>query len=155
VASSWATRGFETGAAAPWTTSSGVISTSGTEPAHSGSWDAWMDGYGTTHTDTLTQSVALPTGCTTAKPSFWLHIDTAETSTTAYDTITVQILDPAGILLATPATYSNLDHTTGYIAHTVNLAPYAGQTVTVRFTGTEDKTQKTSFVLDDTAVTVS
>ena len=33
------------------------------QPAHSGSWDAWLDGYGTTHTDTLSQSVTIPAGC--------------------------------------------------------------------------------------------
>ena len=33
------------------------------EPAHSGSWKAWLDGYGTTHTDTLSQSVTIPAGC--------------------------------------------------------------------------------------------
>ncbi|MGE5287039.1 MAG: hypothetical protein ACM3ML_07525 [Micromonosporaceae bacterium] len=43
--------------------------------------------------------------------SFWLHIDTAETSaTTAYDKLTVRVISSAGTVLATLATYSNLDH---------------------------------------------
>ncbi|MGH3373823.1 MAG: M4 family metallopeptidase, partial [Actinoallomurus sp.] len=54
--------GFESGTA-PWTTSSGVVSTGGGETAHSGSYFAWFDGYGTTHTDTATQSVTIPSGC--------------------------------------------------------------------------------------------
>jgi hypothetical protein len=58
-------------------------------------------------------------------------------------------------VLTTLATYSNLDHNTGYPQHTLNVAAYAGQTVTVKFTGTEDYTQQTSFVVDDTALTVS
>src|SRR5215472_9397927 len=41
--------GFETGTAAPWSASSGVVSDNTQEPPHSGSWDAWLDGYGHTH----------------------------------------------------------------------------------------------------------
>jgi hypothetical protein len=42
----------------------GVIGQNGaSQPTHSGTWNAWMDGYGTTHTDTLSQSVAIPAGC--------------------------------------------------------------------------------------------
>ncbi|MDQ1739842.1 MAG: hypothetical protein QOE53_1494, partial [Pseudonocardiales bacterium] len=74
--------GFETGSAAPWTATAGVIDSSTGQPAHTGSWKAWLNGYGTTHTDTLTQSVSIPAGCTTYTLSFWLHIDTAETTTT-------------------------------------------------------------------------
>jgi hypothetical protein len=148
--------GFETGTATPWVASSGIVSNSSTEPPHGGSWDAWLNGYGTTHTDTMSQAVTLPAGCSTYSLSFWLHVDTAETSTTSsYDTLAVQILNSSGTVLATPATYSNLDHNTGYTQHTLNLATYKGQSITVKFTGAEDYTQQTSFVLDDTALTVS
>jgi hypothetical protein len=148
--------GFETGTAAPWTTSSGVINNSSSEPPHSGSWDAWLDGYGTTHTDTLSQSVTIPSNCTTATLSFWLHIDTAETSTTtAYDTLKVQLLNSAGTVLTTLATYSNLNHNTGYAQHSFSLSSYIGQTITLKFTGAEDSTLQTSFVIDDNAINVS
>ena len=100
--------GFETGTASPWSASAGVIDSSTSQPAHTGRWKAWMDGYGTTHTDTLSQSVTIPAGCV-ATFSFWLHIDTAETTTTtAYDKLTVK----AGS--TTLATYSNLNKATGY-----------------------------------------
>src|SRR5262249_31680582 len=83
--------------AAPWSTGSGVINDNTQEPPHSGSWDAWLDGYGHTHTDTLSQTVTLPAGCATYNLSFWLHIDTAETTTTtAYDTLKVQVLNSSG-----------------------------------------------------------
>ena len=53
--------GFENGTTAtPWTTTAGVINNSTEEPAHSGSWDAWLDGYGSTHTDSVLQTVAIP-----------------------------------------------------------------------------------------------
>jgi hypothetical protein len=148
--------GFESGSAAPWSTTSGVINNNSTEPPHSGSWDAWLDGYGTTHTDTLSQSVSIPSSCGTANLSFWLHIDTAETSTTtAYDTLKVQVLNSSGTVLATLHTYSNLDHNTGYLQRSFSLAPYIGQTITLKFTGSEDYTLQTSFVIDDTAINVN
>jgi polyphosphate kinase len=148
--------GFETGSAAPWTAGTGVIADNAKEPPHSGTWDAWLDGYGTTHTDTLSQAVTLPSGCTTEQLSFWLHIDTAETTTTtAYDTLTVQVLNSSGTVLGTLATYSNLGHVTGYAQHSFSLAAFAGQSITLKFTGSEDFTKQTSFVVDDTAINVS
>ena len=148
--------GFETGTATPWTASTNVIADNSKEPPHAGTWDAWLDGYGKATTDTLSQTVTLPTGCSTYQLGYWLHIDTAETSTTkAYDTLTVQVLNSAGTVLGTVATYSNLNHNTGYAQHTASLSAYAGQTVTLKFTGTEDSEEQTSFVVDDTAINVS
>jgi PKD repeat protein len=154
--------GFENGtSASPWTTTSThspveVINNSSSEPPHGGSYDAWLDGWGTTNTDTLAQTVTLPTGCTNYNFSYWLHIDTAETSTTTkYDTLKVQVLNSSGTVLSTLHTYSNLDHNTGYAQHSFSLASYAGQTVTLKFTGAEDFEYQTSFVLDDTALNVS
>ncbi|WP_200886738.1 putative Ig domain-containing protein [Phaeacidiphilus oryzae] len=146
--------GFETGSASPWTASSGVVNSDTVdEPAHSGSYDAWLDGYGATHTDTLSQAVTVPAGCTTAAFSFWLHVDTSETTgSTAYDTLKVQVV--SGGTTSTLATYSNLNAATGYAQHSFNLASYAGKSVTLKFTGTEDSSLQTSFVIDDTALHV-
>ncbi|HEV2637605.1 MAG TPA: putative Ig domain-containing protein [Actinocrinis sp.] len=149
--------GFETGTASPWTASSGVINSDvADEPAHSGSWNAWLDGYGTTHTDTLSQSVTIPSTCVNAAFSFYLHIDTAETTTsTAYDTLSVQVLNSSGTVLGTLATFSNLNKNSGYTVHSYSLAPYIGKTVTLKFTGKEDSSLQTSFVIDDNALNVS
>ncbi|MFL6161251.1 MAG: putative Ig domain-containing protein [Jatrophihabitantaceae bacterium] len=139
--------GFETGTASPWTATSGVISNNASEPPHSGSWDAWLDGYGTATTDTVSQSVTIPSGCT-ATFSFYLHIDTAETTTTtAYDKLTVK----AGS--TTLATYSNLNKNTGYALKSFTIS--GGQTVSLSFAGVEDSTLQTSFVVDDTALVLS
>ncbi|MFC1418933.1 putative Ig domain-containing protein [Streptacidiphilus cavernicola] len=146
--------GFETGSASPWTASAGVIDSSSAEPAHSGSWKAWLDGYGTTHTDTLSQSVTVPAGCTSATFSYYLHIDSAETTTTtAYDTL--KVTATSGSTTTTLATYSNLNKATGYTLRSVNLSSFVGKTVTLKFTGAEDSSLQTSFVIDDTAVNVS
>jgi hypothetical protein len=141
--------GFESGATT-WTASSGVITTSSSEAARTGSYKAWLDGYGSAHTDTLSQSVTIPSGCTTATLSFYLHIDTAETTTsTAYDKLTVT----AGS--TTLATYSNLNAASGYVLKSFSLASLAGTTSTITFTGVEGSTLQTSFVIDDTALNVS
>ncbi|HET6209826.1 MAG TPA: Ig domain-containing protein [Jatrophihabitans sp.] len=138
--------GFESGSTG-WAASAGVIGQNGpSEPAHGGTWDAWMDGYGTNHTDTVTQTVTVPSGCT-GTFTFYLHIDTSETTTTtAYDTITVKY---AGV---TKATYSNLNHNSGYTAHTFTVPAGSGQ---ISFSATEDSSLQTSFVLDDVTVTAS
>lgn len=141
--------GFETGTAAPWSASTGVVDSSTGEAAHSGSWKAWMDGYGSSHTDTLSQSVSIPSGCK-ATLSFYLHIDTAETTTSsAYDKLTVK----AGS--TTLATYSNLNKASGYALKSFDVSSLAGQTVTISFSGVEDSSLQTSFVVDDTALTLS
>src|SRR5579863_6058818 len=140
--------GFESGNTI-WSATPAVIGQNGpAEPAHTGTWDAWLDGYGTTHTDTLSQSVTIPAACTKTTFSFWLHIDTAErTTTTAFDKLTITANG------TTLATFSNLNHITGYLQHTYSVGSFAGQSVTFKFTGTEDASLQTSFVVDDTAVT--
>ncbi|HET9895859.1 MAG TPA: putative Ig domain-containing protein [Streptosporangiaceae bacterium] len=140
--------GFETGSAAPWTSTAGVVNPNGAgEISHSGSWYAWLDGYGTTHTDTLAQTVTIPAACSHSTFSFWLHIDTSETTTTtAFDKLTVTENG------TTIATFSNLNHHSGYTQHSFSLAGITGS-VTIKFSGTEDISLQTSFVIDDTALT--
>ena len=142
--------GFESGSVS-WSGTTGAIgnwSASG-EPAHSGVNSAYLDGYGSTHTEAINQSVTIPSGCS-ATLSFYLHIDSAETTTTtAYDKLTVK----AGS--TTLATYSNLNKASGYVLKSFNVSSLAGQTVSISFSGTEDSSLQTSFVIDDTALNVS
>ncbi|SNR72506.1 M20/M25/M40 family metallo-hydrolase [Actinoplanes regularis] len=133
-----------------WTASSGVIgANTGDGAPRTGTRDAWLNGYGSTHTDTLSQSVTLPSGCSSYALSFYLKIVTAETTTTSqYDKLTVKV---GGTTLQV---FSNLN-AGAYTLRSYNLAAFAGQTVTLTFTGVEDSGLKTSFVVDDTALTVS
>ncbi|RCH69998.1 M1 family peptidase [Streptomyces sp. SDr-06] len=142
--------GFENGTS-PWSQSStSVITNRAGESAHGGTHFAWLNGVGSTHTDTLSQSVTIPSGCSTATLTFWLHIDTDETTTTtAYDKLTAKIGS------TTLATYSNLDKNTGYVQKSFDVSGFAGQTVTVAFTGKEDSSLQTSFVVDDIALATS
>lgn len=150
--------GFENGSTntAPWTLTLGVINNSVSEPTHNGAWDAWMNGYGVSHTDTVLQTVTIPSTATAATLSFFLHIDSAETSTTtAFDTLTVQVRNSSGTVLSTLATFSNLNQATGYQQKTFNLLSFKGQTIQIFFKGVEDSTLQTSFVLDDVNLNVT
>ncbi|MFF5288230.1 hypothetical protein [Paractinoplanes globisporus] len=133
--------GFESGNTV-WSATSGVITNSSSEAAHAGSYKAWLDGYGSAHTDTLSQTVTIPSGCGGATLSFWLHVDTDETTTTtAYDKLTVAAKG------TTLATYSNLNASSGYIQKSLTISGSGSTTVT--FTGTEGTQIQTSFVVDD------
>jgi hypothetical protein len=145
--------GFESGSS-PWSATSNVIQ-SYSSP-HSGTRVAWLGGHGDTYTDTLSQTVSLPAGCASYTFSFWLHINSSEqTSSTQYDWMTVRVLSPGGSVLQTLATYSNLDEASGYRLKSFDLASFAGQTIQLKFTATEDYSRQTSFVVDDTAVDIS
>ncbi|WP_460113697.1 M28 family peptidase [Streptomyces platensis] len=140
--------GFENGTS-PWTGDTGAIGAHAGQSAHGGSRFAWLGGYGYTATDTLSQSLTVPAGCSRATLTYWLHIDTAETDHTAYDTFRVKVGDK------TLTSSSNTDAAPGYAQHTLDLSPYVGQRITLTFTATEDTSLQTSFVLDDTALQVS
>ena len=151
-----ANAGFESGNTG-WTTTSGVINngTSGSA-ARTGSWKAWLNGYGSARTDSAYQSVFIPSTACSATFSFWVKVTTSETTTTAvYDRLTVSVQNSSGATLATLGTYSNLDKSTGYVQKTFSLAAYRGQTVRLHFNGTEDSSLATSFFVDDTALTIT
>ncbi|WP_367128120.1 S8 family peptidase [Saccharothrix sp. HUAS TT1] len=140
--------GFESGATG-WSNGTWTIGAwTGEGAPRSGSRSAWISGYGYTNTETLTQSVTIPAGCTSTTLSLWLKISTAEYEPDVFDTLTVSV---AGTTLAT---YTNLNPS-GYAVRTFNLGAYAGQSVTLSFTGTEDWSYQTSFVLDDVSVSAA
>jgi hypothetical protein len=147
--------GFESGTTS-WTATSGVGCTNSTcsgETAHGGTGFAWLDGYGTTHTDSVSQSITIPAGKTSATLTFYLHIDTQETGSTAYDKLTVSAT-PSGGSATTLATYSNVNAASGYVLRTISLNSFIGKTITLKFSGSEDSSLATSFVLDDVSVAV-
>jgi hypothetical protein len=146
--------GFELGAV-NWTATAGVLTNSGIMPPRTGTWNAWMNGYGEDHIDTLEQQVTIPAAATSATLSFWVFIETDESPGFAFDFLSVQVLNSGGSLLETLATYSNEDALAAYVQKTFDLTDYAGQTIKVRWTGTEDSSLYTSFVIDDTSLEVS
>jgi Zn-dependent metalloprotease len=137
--------GFESGAVS-WTATAGVI---GASNARTGSYAAWLDGYGTAHTDTLSQTVTNSGTATATQLCFWLKITTAETTTTtAYDKLTVQLG------ATTLGTLSNLNAGTyaSYAQKCYAVSVPVGSSTTVKFTGTEDSSLQTSFIIDDTSL---
>ncbi|WP_433057885.1 S8 family serine peptidase [Dactylosporangium sp. CS-033363] len=137
--------GFENGTS-PWTATANVIGTWSQYPARTGTRNAWLNGGGKVQTDTLAQQVAIPAG-SSATLHFWVRITTAEYENTVYDRLT---LTADG---TTVGSWSNLDKTSGYVEKTVNLNAYAGRSVALKFTGVEDWSLQTSFVIDDVTIT--
>jgi hypothetical protein len=154
--------GFENGSnTSPWTETSTLgylpITNASGEAPHGGSWMAWFNGNGSKDTDTVAQTATIPSGCH-ATLSLWLHIDTTEsTSTGKPDTFTVQLLNSSGTVLTTLATFSNLNAASGYTQYSYDISAYAGQSVTLKFTGSETDTDggTTTFVNDDNAIQTS
>ena len=145
--------GFESGAT-NWTATSGVITNDASFAAHAGTWKAWLNGYGVTHTDSVYQTITIPSAATQATLTFWLDVATDETTTTtAFDTLKAQVRNSSNGVLATLATYSNLNAAGGYSQKTFNLLAYKGQTIRVYFEGIEGSQVATSFVVDDVSVT--
>ncbi|MCX5207043.1 M28 family peptidase [Streptomyces sp. NBC_00237] len=140
--------GFESGQTG-WTTTSGVITNQAGQPPHGGTYMAWLNGWGTTRTDNAAQTLTIPSGCASYKLSFFLHIDTDENENVVYDKFTVQVGSK------TLQSFSNVDANTGYEQKTYDLAEFAGQTVALKFNGTEDQSLQTSFVVDDVTVQVN
>jgi hypothetical protein len=114
-----------------------------------------MNGYGTSHVDDLFQTVTIPAGACSATFTFWLWITTAETTTaTAFDTLSVTVRNSAGTVLSTLGTFSNLNKSASYVQRSFDLSAFKGQTVRLQFHGVEDSSLQTSFIIDDTALTV-
>lgn len=146
--------GFEQGNVA-WTASSGVIENNPSPAPRSGSWKAYLNGYGFYSADYLYQDVTIPSNASSATLSFWLWIRTQETTTRAYDRLWVEIRKPSdNSLLKRLAIYSNLNKTSTYVQKSFDVTQFKGQTVRVYFYGAEDGSLATSFLIDDTSLTV-
>jgi hypothetical protein len=141
--------GFELGQTL-WLATPNVINQwSPSQPARSGTWSAWLCGFGSSHSDSISQRVKIPAS-TRATLSYYVHIDTAEPAELgARDSMHIYVGS------TTLQTFSNLDAAAGYQMRTVNLSAYAGQTISLSFTGIENSSNRTSFVVDDAEVTLS
>jgi Zn-dependent metalloprotease len=136
--------GFESGQTG-WTGSAGPITNNTGRPARTGSWKMWLGGNGSTSTENEQQTFTIPSTSSAPTLTFWVRIDTAETTTTTqYDKMTVTLNG------TTVKSFSNLSTPKGsYAQQTVDLSAYKGQSVTLKFTMNEDSSLQTSFVVDD------
>ncbi len=141
--------GFEDGASG-WKGSDDVVTNQKSERAHSGTWKAWLGGYGTSNTTTLYQQVEIPANISAATLGFYLHVSTEEdTSSQQNDVLKLEIRNASGQVLATLLTFSNLQASSGFKLKTIDLTAYRGRTIRIYFVAKEDNGSLTSFVLDD------
>ena len=141
--------GFESGLTG-WTATGRVAASSTAGLSATGSLHAALNGKGGTSTATLTQKAVLPAGAA-ATLSYAVRVDSAETTTARqWDKLTVSVSD--GATTTTLRTHSNLDKSRGYLAQAADLSAYAGKTVTISFSGTEDGSGATTFRIDDVSV---
>lgn len=144
--------GFESGAAS-WTSDHADTFETGTN-ARTGSGFAGLNGWGQATSYMLDQTFAVPSTVATASLSYYLKVQSDETtSSAAYDTLRVQAVSNG--VTTTLATYSNLNESAGYLQKQLDLSAYKGKSVTLRFLGVEDSSLGTYFYVDDTAVTTS
>jgi serine protease len=144
--------GFEEGAVS-WTSDHADTFETGAN-ARTGSRFAGLNGWGRATSYKLDQAFAVPSAVSAASLSFYLKVQSDETTaSSAYDTLKVQVI--SGGTTTTLATYSNLNESTGYVQKQLDLSAYKGKSVTLRFLGVEDSSLSTYFFLDDAAVSTS
>ncbi len=113
-----------------------------------GSLGAYLAGINNAD-DRLSQQVTLPAGISTLYA--WWSLATAETAG-AFDQMTVSLLRSDGSLLADLLTVDNTAPADVWDEIVVDLSPYAGQAVVLRFTGRTDSANITDFYLDDVSI---
>jgi hypothetical protein len=145
--------GFETGSISPWTSTSGVLTnTDEGVPAQAGSWLAWLDGYGSAHTDTLAQTVTIPATCNSAVFTYWVEVNSTTTNTS--NKLVLEVLNSSGTVLQTIPVATAANNGSSYVEYSTNLGAYIGQKITVKFIGTEVSGGNTNFFEDSNGINV-
>jgi subtilase family serine protease len=145
--------GFETGSISPWTSTAGVLAdTAEGVPAQAGSYLAWLDGYGEAHTDTLAQTVTIPSTCKSAVFTYWVEVNSTTTNTS--NKLVLEVLNSSGTVVQTVAVATAANNGSSYVEYSTNLGAYIGQKITVKFVGTEVNGGNTSFFEDSNAINV-
>ncbi len=140
--------GFESGAAAWAQSDTAIISTNGR--VRTGSWSAWLGGYNGAN-EQIAQTLTVPSGGGTLRWS-WQQSSTEPASTRAYDLLHARVHSTSGALLATLVSRSNTSTRNTWVTDSASLAPWAGQTVSVRFAATNDSSYPSSFYVDDVSL---
>ncbi|GEM_PF-2695023 len=147
--------GFEQGAGTGWSKSSTngrTLIYSGGFPTpvtpHSGSWAAWLGGA---HNEvaSLSQTVIPPANATSATLTYWYWIQSDESSCT-YDHAWVEL--NGGLLRVHDLCSSG--NTYGWRQATINLTPYLGQSIGLRFYVDTDSSITSHFFVDDVSLNI-
>ncbi|MEV0675442.1 S8 family serine peptidase [Actinosynnema sp. NPDC050436] len=136
--------GFESGGVGWWSSGYLIDRFTGVDAPRTGSYAARLDAFTATG-GSITQDVAIPQECAWSTLTFYVKV-TREGTEDPYDELHVRI---NGRVVAT---VPGKGAPTGYRQVTVDLAPFAGRTAEIWFTGWGDTRNTTHFVLDDLAV---
>lgn len=143
--------GFESGSTSWTQSSSGGYQIVDTTKPHTGADSAFLAGYNNA-SDSIYQSVSIPSTATKATLSFWTYVSTQET-THAYDYFYAKLRNSSGSALTTLLTLND-GTASGWVQHTYDVTSYKGQTIQVYFNATNDSSNPTDFFVDDVSLQV-
>lgn len=147
--------GFEQGSGTGWSKSSAngrslIYSSGFPSPVtpHSGSWAAWLGGV---HNEVsiLSQTVIPPANATSATLTYWYWVQSGESSC-SYDHAWVEL--NGGLLRLHDLCSSG--NTNGWRQAIINLTPYLGQPIELRFYVDTDSSITSHFLIDDVSLNV-
>ncbi len=146
-------QGFELGASTGWiksSTNGRSLIYSGGFPApvvpHSGNWAAWLGGI-QNEVASLSQTIIPPASATSATLSFWYWTQSDESACT-YDHAWVEI--NGGLLRL--LNLCSLGNTNGWTQAVINLTPYLGHPMSIRFYTDTDVIISSNFYIDDVSM---
>lgn len=121
-------------------------------PTHSGIWKAWLGGDNAL-SQTLTQTLSVPSGATSLQASVWWLVNTTEPNPSGLDHMEMEILDGSGSLQETLYHFKDVDQGSSWAQKIITATQaYAGQTIQLAFAASTDPTNVTSFFIDDVNV---
>ncbi|GAC1401993.1 MAG: hypothetical protein NVSMB49_17430 [Ktedonobacteraceae bacterium] len=148
--------GFENGTDSWQESSAGGYELIDTKHPHTGQYGAYLCGY-TGCDDVISQDFAIPSNASNISISYWWQATTKHQSQSCVDDLTVSVLDGSGQVIGQLQHACNTDASNNWKQETFDisstLSQYAGQTVTLVFSGHTGYTQRTtSFFVDDVTV---
>ena len=107
-------------------------------------------------TDYIQQPVTIPSRGEVTSPllAFWWYLTSQEGTTAAHDALRVDLYRLDGTLLQTLRTHTNQAQRDVWLRDSVNLSPWAGQTVWLRFTTWTDRSLPSTFFVDDVSISL-
>jgi hypothetical protein len=88
--------------------------------------------------------------------TYWAEVNSSVTgSQQAQNTLVLEVLNSSGAVVQTVPAATAANNGSSYVEHSTNLASYFGQTITLKFIGTEVSGGNTSFFEDTNALNVS
>ena len=120
---------------------------------HSGQLGAYLAGRNDAN-DRLSQQITLPANAASIQMDLWWALFTEETAG-AFDALRIALYEPSGSVPI--VTLLNLDNATAvdwtWTGASFDLMPYAGRTLVLRFTATNDTAgSPTTFFVDDISI---